>query len=47
MTAEKEDVFYSPDKVKKGDLSLFKFVWIVTIELKDEVNPIEIEIILN
>lgn len=47
MTKEKKNLFYSPDRFKSGDLSLYKFVWIVTIELIGEVDKIEMEFNLN
>lgn len=44
---KEEATLYSPDKVKRGDISHFECVWLVTIELIDEPNNYEIEIILN
>ena len=47
MTIEKKPVFYSPDNVKRGNISEFSCVFLITIEMVDEIDPIEIEIILN
>jgi hypothetical protein len=48
MSEEKkvEEGFYSPGSVKKGDISCFECIWIVTMQIIDSPD-LEIEWILN
>jgi hypothetical protein len=42
-----ETIFYTPSRVKKGDISHFNCIWLVSIELIETIDNYEIEIILN